>query len=656
RLGQYRIIGRIANGANARVKLGEHTLTGARVALKFIPRSRIQEMNIGPQVSREIHYMRLLSHPHIVKLYEVISTPTDIVLVMEYAPHELFKIIERGGRMSEAQARPWFQQLMYALAYSHSLKVVHRDLKPENILLTEDSTRRGTMLIKIADFGLSNQWSDGDWLKTGCGTPHYAAPEIIQGQLYGVEVDVWSSGAILYVMVCGRLPFDHDNMAALFEKITRADYQIPDDVYLSPELIDLLMNMMEPDPTKRLTVAEVLAHPWTRQETPRYLRQLYRRHMPLPPKPLIVPLSALVVEPTTPRATDDDNEHEDGTTTPTTPIGGIGEDDDDEWTPKWDEVIVADLAEWIGVEFATVMDALLSTEENAVKVAYALSADQRAEWMGLDSDSDDDELDGAADDSANALEWRLPSTFGVLSNRSYSPPPTSPQLASASSSTTPDPSHPIETSTSGSTLVDNMDAMNLSEHDRSREERRQRRKQRTEHKRLRNPKPFVWHFGIRSVSPPMEVMTELYYSLKALGIEWREKRGPWIADADCCSPEDAIYGGVPFVHDEALRGASKDDLDIFTLELRWRKRNIVALMKLRLYKTDPEAYMVDFVWVGHYKASTLPGAPRFEREDSSSRPPSDAVPRLPRRKSSMMNPLLFFECACELIAELTGVG
>jgi len=201
RLGQYRILGRIADGANARVKLAEHTLTGARVALKFISRTWINGMNIRSQVSREVQYLRLLRHPHIIKLYEVIMTTTDIVLVLEYAQDELFNIIERGGRMSEASARPYFQQIMYALAYSHSLRVVHRDLKPENILLAGDSAQRNGLKVKIGDFGLSNQWNDGDWLKTGCGTPHYAAPEIIQGQLYGVEVDVWSCGAILYVFV-----------------------------------------------------------------------------------------------------------------------------------------------------------------------------------------------------------------------------------------------------------------------------------------------------------------------------------------------------------------------------------------------------------------------------------------------------------------------
>ena len=148
--------------------------------------------------------------------YEVISTPTDIIIVLEYAGGELFNYIVANGRMPEHQARRFFQQLISGIEYSHRLKIVHRDLKPENVLLDDD------LNVKIADFGLSNEIKDGDFLKTSCGSPNYAAPEVIRGGLYtGPEIDVWSAGVILYVMLCGRLPFEDDDVQILFTKISR---------------------------------------------------------------------------------------------------------------------------------------------------------------------------------------------------------------------------------------------------------------------------------------------------------------------------------------------------------------------------------------------------------------------------------------------------
>ena len=193
-----------------------HTITGHKVAMKYISKAVIQREKTKTRVRREFEYMRTLRHPHIIKLYEVISTPTDIIFVLEYAGGELFNYIVANGRMPEPRVRRFFQQIISGIEYSHRLKIVHRDLKPENVLLDDD------LNVKIADFGLSNEISDGDFLTTSCGSPNYAAPEVIRGGVYaGPEIDVWSSGVILYVMLCGRLPFEDDDVQVLFQKISR---------------------------------------------------------------------------------------------------------------------------------------------------------------------------------------------------------------------------------------------------------------------------------------------------------------------------------------------------------------------------------------------------------------------------------------------------
>lgn len=124
--------------------------------------------------------------------------------------------------MSEKRARRFFQQIISGIEYSHRLKIVHRDLKPENVLLDDD------LNVKIADFGLSNEISDGNFMETSCGSPNYAAPEVIRGAIYpGPEIDVWSCGVILYVMICGRLPFEDESVQILFQKICGASLPIP---------------------------------------------------------------------------------------------------------------------------------------------------------------------------------------------------------------------------------------------------------------------------------------------------------------------------------------------------------------------------------------------------------------------------------------------
>src|SRR3978361_354265 len=175
-------------------------------------------------------------------------------MVLEYAGGELFDYIVQNGKMKENEARRFFQQIICAVEYCHRHKIVHRDLKPENLLLDNH------LNVKIADFGLSNIMTDGNFLKTSCGSPNYAAPEVISGNLYaGPEVDVWSCGVILYALLCGSLPFDDENIRALLKKLKGGHYPIPP--HVSPGARDLITKMLQVDPLQRISVNAIMAHP-----------------------------------------------------------------------------------------------------------------------------------------------------------------------------------------------------------------------------------------------------------------------------------------------------------------------------------------------------------------------------------------------------------
>uniref|UniRef100_A0A8C4QFI4 Acetyl-CoA carboxylase kinase n=1 Tax=Eptatretus burgeri TaxID=7764 RepID=A0A8C4QFI4_EPTBU len=186
-------------------------------------------------------------------------------MVMEYVSGgELFDYICRNGRLSEEEARRLFQQILSAVNYCHCHMVVHRDLKPENVLLDSHGNA------KIADFGLSNMMSDGEFLRTSCGSPNYAAPEVISGRLYaGPEVDIWSCGVILYALLCGSLPFDDDHVPTLFRKIRGGLFHIPD--HVTPGVAALLSLMLQTDPLKRATIPEICEHSWFNVDLPSYL-------------------------------------------------------------------------------------------------------------------------------------------------------------------------------------------------------------------------------------------------------------------------------------------------------------------------------------------------------------------------------------------------
>ncbi|KAJ4021972.1 Protein kinase [Fusarium irregulare] len=265
RIGAYKVLRTLGEGSFGKVKLAIHNGTGQQVALKIIARKKLISRDMAGRVEREIEYLQLLRHPHIIKLFTVIKTPNEIIMVLEYAGGELFDYIVQHGRMKEPEARRFFQQMLCAVEYCHRHKIVHRDLKPENLLLDEN------LNVKIADFGLSNIMTDGNFLKTSCGSPNYAAPEVIGGKLYaGPEVDVWSCGVILYVLLVGRLPFDDEHIPSLFAKIAKGTYSIPQ--WMPNGAANLIKKMLVVNPVHRATIEDIRADPWFTTDLPVYLQ------------------------------------------------------------------------------------------------------------------------------------------------------------------------------------------------------------------------------------------------------------------------------------------------------------------------------------------------------------------------------------------------
>ncbi|KAM8874812.1 5'-AMP-activated protein kinase catalytic subunit alpha-2 isoform 2-T2 [Spinachia spinachia] len=265
KIGHYLLGDTLGVGTFGKVKIGQHQLTGHKVAVKILNRQKIRSLDVVGKIKREIQNLKLFRHPHIIKLYQVISTPTDFFMVMEYVSGgELFDYICKHGRVEDTEARRLFQQIISAVDYCHRHMVVHRDLKPENVLL--DANKNA----KIADFGLSNMMSDGEFLRTSCGSPNYAAPEVISGRLYaGPEVDIWSSGVILYALLCGTLPFDDEHVPTLFKKIRGGVFYMPE--YLTRPVASLLMFMLQVDPLKRATIKDIREHEWFKQGLPGYM-------------------------------------------------------------------------------------------------------------------------------------------------------------------------------------------------------------------------------------------------------------------------------------------------------------------------------------------------------------------------------------------------
>ncbi|GMP71774.1 hypothetical protein CsSME_00030055 [Camellia sinensis var. sinensis] len=245
RVGRYELGRTLGEGAFAKVKFGRNVETGENVAIKVLNKEKLLRHKMIDQIKREISTMKLIRHPNVIRMYEVMASKTKIYIVLEFVTGgELFDKIASKGRLKEDDARKYFQHLINAVDYCHSRGVFHRDLKPENLLLDAKG------VLKVSDFGLSalaQQVQEDGLLHTTCGTPNYVAPEVIKNKGYdGAKADLWSCGVILYLILAGYLPFDDSNLMALYKKIFKAEFTCPP--WFSTSAKKLIKRILDPDP------------------------------------------------------------------------------------------------------------------------------------------------------------------------------------------------------------------------------------------------------------------------------------------------------------------------------------------------------------------------------------------------------------------------
>ncbi|KAK3204538.1 hypothetical protein Dsin_018584 [Dipteronia sinensis] len=259
RVGKYELGRTLGEGSFAKVKFARNTETGENVAIKILDKEKILKHKMIGQIKREISTMKLIRHPNVIRMYEVMASKSRIYIVLEFVTGgELFDKIASKGRLKEDEARLYFQQLINAVDYCHSRGVCHRDLKPENLLLDANG------VLKVSDFGLSalpQQVREDGLLHTTCGTPNYVAPEVINNKGYdGAKADLWSCGVILFVLMAGYLPFEESNLMALYKKIFKADFKSPP--WFSSSAKKLITRILDPNPLTRITIAEVIENEW----------------------------------------------------------------------------------------------------------------------------------------------------------------------------------------------------------------------------------------------------------------------------------------------------------------------------------------------------------------------------------------------------------
>ncbi|XP_077568897.1 serine/threonine-protein kinase BRSK2-like isoform X2 [Stigmatopora nigra] len=254
-VGPYRLEKTLGKGQTGLVKLGVHCATYQKVAIKIVNREKLSE-SVLMKVEREIAILKLIEHPHVLKLHDVYENKKYLYLVLEHVSGgELFDYLVKKGRLTPKEARKFFRQIISALDFCHSYSICHRDLKPENLLLDDKNN------IRIADFGMASLQVGENLLETSCGSPHYACPEVIRGEKYdGRKADAWSCGVILFALLVGALPFDDDNLRNLLEKVKLGIFHMPH--FIPPECQNLLKGMIEVDASKRLTLEQIQKHMW----------------------------------------------------------------------------------------------------------------------------------------------------------------------------------------------------------------------------------------------------------------------------------------------------------------------------------------------------------------------------------------------------------
>ncbi|ANB11823.1 AMP-activated serine/threonine-protein kinase catalytic subunit SNF1 [Sugiyamaella lignohabitans] len=624
RIGRYQIIKTLGEGSFGKVKLAYHMATHARVALKIINRKTLAKSDMQGRIEREISYLRLLRHPHIIKLYDVIKSKDEIVMVIEFAGNELFDYIVQRGKMREDEARRFFQQIISAVEYCHRHKIVHRDLKPENLLLDED------LNVKIADFGLSNIMTDGNFLKTSCGSPNYAAPEVISGKLYaGPEVDVWSCGVILYVMLCGRLPFDDEFIPVLFKKISGGVYTIPN--FLSPGAKHLLQRMLVVNPLNRITVQEIIEDPWFKVGIASYL---------LPP-----------VE------QDDGNEdHKEGNDSKTA-------------TEKVDDGIVASLGKTMGYDKEQVYEALKSSDDNGSEIrdAYYLLKDnhQASGDIHFKKDDIDRYLSEHPEDADDLKQPFSRTSTPVLAATASSPgtpvsssgkpygrgnPPTltfdkrfqGGVAIDSNSLTTPHTTIAILPTSLPAYHRANMIAEGIQPSKKLNPISTKKSKTR-------------WHFGIRSRSYPLDVMGEIYRALRNLGAEWAKPVDDdlwtihvrWKCGLPLKQSLSNSCSGITTSGESTPQTTAVNSGDVTPTEAnnntdtsvtpRETPKTELMKMRIQLYQLEQNNYLVDFKFDG------------WENPDGTAHPKGAAAP-IPEFDSFSAYP--FLHLATKLIMEL----
>ena len=253
-LSDYILKKNIGEGTFGIVKLAIKKSTTEKVAIKILEKDKMTSEDDIERVRREIDILQRMHHINIIKIIDLKEDEEKLYIIMEFCEKgELFNLIVNKQFLEEKEASYFYYQLINGLDCIHKQNIVHRDLKPENLLISSDN------ILKIIDFGLSNEFYPNNLLETPCGSPCYASPEMVSGNKYdGFKIDIWSTGIILYAMLCGYLPFDDQDNEILFEKIIKCEYDFPSN--LSIDAIDLLSKILVNDPEKRIKLSEIKKH------------------------------------------------------------------------------------------------------------------------------------------------------------------------------------------------------------------------------------------------------------------------------------------------------------------------------------------------------------------------------------------------------------